>query len=222
MVHLPVYTKRSMDNLLASARSSTGLVGARTYTQETFKGPCGAYLAAIKYLNKNQPYIRAIRKKGSCNLQILKNVVDIDMGLKEPGISDFTRNLLRQIFAYATSEEGTLPASFYKVCKSENNVKTSDGVLAKLGYLPLIPSVEKVIKVSTTEISRDTTTGLPVKLLPYPKECVLRHNQEFYMGVKLLLPLVYDDGVNPSRNRRNILRIFFLKSLVVFIQSITS
>jgi len=192
VVSLPVQTKQGLERLIATSLSQTGLVGGSNHKVNDYSGPCASYVAALRYLTIYSPFYRPINKKKCCNLQIIKDTIDNDLGLKNPGVTDFTKNFVRQVLATATSHSGALPASFYKVAKTENKVSTLEGILAKLGYYPLVPSIQKVIKLSTISFETDAK-GVPMKIIDTPKENVLNRNQEHMMAVKLLLPLITED-----------------------------
>jgi hypothetical protein len=185
----PRTVKEGLERLLASARSNTGLVGMRTTTFKSgYKGPLPAILTAIRVLKRNLPLYRK-RSKDATNLQVLRDAVENEFGMKSPNFDDYIKSLLLQSFSHLTSElQKFYPASFFAVAKSENNVSSTEGLLAKLGYVKLLPSVNKLKFVSTQRFEKDEH-GKPKSVNREVKE-ELTPDQEFYAAVKLTLPLI--------------------------------
>jgi hypothetical protein len=90
---------------------------------------------------------------------------------------------------HMTSEIHTsFPASFYAAARSENDKTSSEGLLASLGYVKMIPSINKVKFVSTQNFEKDES-GKPIKVDRTNKE-QLKPDQEFHSACKLVLPLM--------------------------------
>jgi len=153
-----------------------------------FKGPMPALLAAMRVLKKNLSLYKRMSKK-SCHLQILRDAIENEIGTKSPGFDKFVRSLLLQTFSQMTApEQGFFPASFFAVAKSENVFTSTEGFLAKLGYVQLIPSLNKVKYVCTQKFEKDDD-GKPTSVSYQVKEG-LTHDQEFHSAVKILLPMI--------------------------------
>jgi hypothetical protein len=131
---------------------------------------------------------------------MLKDSVDFHFGLKEQGVSDFSKNFLRQVFALATRPDGLLPASFFAVTKSENGVSSHEGIMAKLGFVAINPSVNKIIN-SCTQNYKNKEDGTIFEVYTQ-KEETLPHDKNFHMGVKFLLPYISKrDDISSQLNR---------------------
>jgi hypothetical protein len=185
----------ALTNMSSAAVSISGLTGSRTFDLGRFKGPAQSYLVAIRLLNVKASLYKPVQRKKACNLAKLKDTLDHLLGLKEPGVLDFAKNFVRQILAIASTRKGALPASYYVATKSENNVTSQEGVLSKLGYTPIVPSVNKVIKIATAIISCDAN-GKATKAAFRDKKDTTELNRDSAntMGVKLLLPMISEDG----------------------------
>jgi len=136
------------------------------------------------------PLIRKCKPKAT-NVQQLKNIIDTEFGFTVPGSDEFVKTLVRQTLSLMTSQlSKSCPASFYAVAKSENNIKTTEGILAVLGYVFVLPSVNKCIQVSKLQFAIDEKGLATGFAKPREDKEELPHNQEFTMAVKLLLPLL--------------------------------
>jgi hypothetical protein len=190
VVKLPNSVKDCCDMLLKAARSSSGLVGAKTLkTEAGFKGPLPAMLCALRTLNRNLHLYRKTKSK-ACNLQSLKSMIDTEFGFTLPGSDPFVKSFIRQTLALATSVlNRSFPASYYACAKSENNVKTTEGLLAVLGYIQITPSVNKCLKISQVTF-KVNEKGQPLSYEKIDQDKELPQNTEFHMAVKCLLPLI--------------------------------
>jgi hypothetical protein len=186
MCHLPIKTLNGLKELVGSAKTLTGLVGGRTSKFDSgFKGPINSLVVAIRTINKYGYQYKKLTPKPT-NLQILKNSVDTQLGLNDPGVTPFTTNFVRQTLALACSPDGRLPPSYFAVTKSENNVSSTEGIMAKLGYVTVNPSCNKVIDVCSQNYKHGDA-GVITDVYT-EKECSLAHDKLFHAGVKLLLP----------------------------------
>lgn len=204
VIKFPVPVKNCCDKLLAASRSSSGLVGNRELKFDSgFKGPVQACLAALRTLNCKGHLFRKTKKKAT-NSQILKDTIDNELGFKQPGSDAFVKSLIRQIFGRMTSKlHASFPASFYAVAKSENGVATTDGIMAVLGYTPIVPQINKVNLVALTYYEKDKT-GKPIKAIPVDKKFEYPHDIQFQASVRLLLPLIgKNDDVGLSEQLKN-------------------
>jgi len=144
-------------------------------------------------LRKNLPYYRKL-SKASTHLQLLRDACNTAMCAKQPGIDEYAKDFVIQVLEIMTSEEMTrFPASFYAVAKSENNVKTTEGILASLKYISIIPKVDKVIHVSTRCFEYDKS-GQPIKVDGIEEGKEGPNNLQFHAAVKLLLPMLNKDS----------------------------
>jgi len=187
-IKMPVTVKSTCDSLLAAARSSTGQVGLRTVEYPSgFKSSLVGCICAQRVLRRN---ISMYRKKitKATNLQVLRDAVKIAFGFHQPAANPFIKSLILQTIGLMTAEDHRFfPASFYKACKEDNNVKTSEGILDRLGYSALLPAPNKVKFVSRQRFAHDEN-GKPIKGISGEEK--LPRNQEFHAAVKILLPLI--------------------------------
>jgi len=220
VIKLPKVVNDFMDKILKSAKSTTGLIGMRTHKFKSgFKSPVPGILCAIRVLRKNLPYYRKMNKD-STHLQLLKNACNTELGVGTPGIDEYAVNFVIQVLDVMTSEENLrFPASFYAVAKSENNVKTNEGILASLKYVSILPKVDKVIHVATRCFEYDEH-GQPTKVEGVSDGEVMKHDLQYQAAVRLLLPLLnkrddisYKDQVsNPERFLTEETQAFFKKN----------
>jgi len=197
VIKLPKTVKDCVDNLIKSAQSSSGLVGMKTYKFDNgFKGPMPALLCAMRILKKNLATYRKVSKK-AVHLEKLRDMVNSEFGFKNPGFNEYVRDLITQTLALMTSENQTFfPASFYACAKSENDKKTTQGLLASLGYVCIIPNPDKVKYIATRKIVLGDN-GAPSKIENVDKDKFLERDKEFEMGVKMILPLL--DGTRNTK-----------------------
>jgi hypothetical protein len=200
--HMTVKTKNALDEIIASARSSTGLVGGRTFKFESgLKGPASSLISAIRLFNKNSSVYKKLHKKPT-TLQVLKDSLNNFFGLKEPGVSSFAQLFVKQTLALATRPNNALPAPFGLALKSENNAKTDEGLMARLGYVRINVDVNKVVKVSRLTY----TVGENGKISDIGQSSTekkdLPHDKHFHAAVKILLPYVYK-GTESMKSQLN-------------------
>lgn len=191
VIKYPKLIKDFQENLLKSARSSTGLIlGMRTHTFKSgFKSPVPGILCAIRVLRKNLPYYRKL-SKDSTHLQLLRDACNTELGVGTPGFDEYAKDFVIQVLEHMTSDtHNRFPASFYAVARSENNVKTTEGILASLKYISILPKVDKVIHVCTRCFEYDKN-GQPTKVEGVSDGDVMRHDLQFQAGVRLLLPML--------------------------------
>eukprot|EP00537_Pseudo-nitzschia_pungens_P002917 CAMPEP_0172370892 /NCGR_PEP_ID=MMETSP1060-20121228/40256_1 /TAXON_ID=37318 /ORGANISM="Pseudo-nitzschia pungens, Strain cf. cingulata" /LENGTH=479 /DNA_ID=CAMNT_0013096345 /DNA_START=86 /DNA_END=1525 /DNA_ORIENTATION=+ len=184
--------KLALQHMVAASDSITGLVGSKSAELKPFKGPAQCYLVAIRILNRNSSLCKPAKRKSACNLNKLKDMLDTLMGLNIQGVEDFAKNFIRQTFALATTLESALPSSFYVATKSENNVTSTEGILAALGYMPICPSVNKLSKIATARIQHDEEGVARKVVLPKDKTLLNRDNAHL-AAFKLMLPMISED-----------------------------
>jgi hypothetical protein len=139
-------------------------------------------------LTKYQPFYRKRSKKECTTLQELKDVLDEAFGLRVQNTPELVKDFIRQVLNIAVSERNKLfPAPYYAVVKALNKSNSSEGLMANLGYTCIVPSVDKVIKLTTATFK--SVDGVAKEIIPMPKEeQTLNRDSEFVMGAKLLLP----------------------------------
>jgi hypothetical protein len=187
---LSVKTKNAMDELIASARSATGLVGGKTFKFDSgFQCPASGLLVALRTLNKHSPLYKKLAKKPTTS-QLLKDSLNSHFGLKEPGVSKFAQLLIKQTFLWATKSNSRLPAGYTACVKSENNCTSSEGIMAKLGFVRINPDVNKVIKVSKM-CYRTGENGVVTEVSqPTQDQVMLPHDKHYLSAVKMVLPFL--------------------------------
>jgi hypothetical protein len=192
VIGLPKVVNDTMKNLISAARSSTGLIGMKEHKFKSgFKGPMPALITAIRLLKRQLAYYRK-NSKDATNLQILRDSVETEFGFKQPGINQFVVNLIKQTLTIMTSEtQKHFPASFYAVAKSENKVQSSEGILAVLGYIKLLPKLNKLAFIASQTFETDDK-GKPTKV-DYENKEPLPRDGTFYAMCKLTLPLLHKD-----------------------------
>jgi hypothetical protein len=188
--HMSVKTKNAFDEIIASARSSTGLIGGKTFKFESgLQGPASSLLAAIRLHSKNSSVYKKIHKKPT-TLQILKDSLNNFFGLKEPGVSEFAQLFIKQTLSLAVRKGSRLPAAFSLGLKSENKVSSDEGLMAKMGYGRVNVDVNKVVKVSKLQYTTNSD-GRVTSVSQPPKETNdLPHDKHYHAAVKMLLPYV--------------------------------
>jgi hypothetical protein len=185
---LSVKTKNAMDELIASAKSATGLVGGKTFKLEPgLQGPACSLIAALRLLNRHAHRYVKIPKKKQCNTAVLRDALNSFLGLKEPGVSKYAVNLLKQCLNLVTKPTATLPAGFHTALKTENNAETQEALFGKMGYVCVNPAPHKVISVAKINFEH-TETGQVKELKPVEKGEFLRGGKHYHSAVKLLLP----------------------------------
>jgi hypothetical protein len=218
----PKTVKGAIDGLLKSARSSTGFVGMKTHKFENgFSAPLPGLVCAIRILKKHLPTYRKVSKK-AVHLEKLRDAVANEFGFKNPGFNEFVKDFLTQVLAQMTSEKQTFfPASYYACVKKENDKSTTLGILAKLGYVCIVPNPDKVKYVATRIVVKDEN-GAPTKIEGTDEEHSLERNKEYEAGVKLLLPLL-DASLNVKLKQqlKDPLRFLSIRSQV-YLKSMAS
>jgi hypothetical protein len=191
--------RKAMSEMTAACTSTTGLVGGKTMNLEQYKGPATAYLVALRALNLKGSLYKPVLRKKACNIQKLKDALDTLMGLKTQGVEDFAKSFIRQVLSIAATREQPLPSPYYTAAKTENNVSSTEGILAKLGYQPVVPSTDKIIKISTVVYKIDEN-GVPQSVEAPKDNMLLNRDKEHTAAVKLLLPMI---SVDPKVSLRD-------------------
>jgi len=185
---LPVKTRNAIGELLSAARSPTGNVGSGLLKLENIQCPLAGALAYLRTLTAYKPFVSKLTKK-VVTIEMIRMAIDQAVGIQSE-TAWYVKDYLRQTFNLMTSTTSSpFPASFYKVAKDLAGVKTSEGLLYKMGYQPLLPSVSKIVAVTTHTFSGDGSKESPIKLEPPPKECTLPQDKAYQAAVKILLPL---------------------------------
>lgn len=184
--HCTAKTKAAMDELIAAARSSTGLTGGQVLKFPSgLSGPACAIVAAIRCYNAYHPLFKKLSKKAT-TLNLLKDSLSNVFGLKDPNMSTFGSLFVRQTLGIATRPATMLPAGFGNALKSENKVTSPDGIMAKLGYVRINIDVNKVIKIAKLGFTQ--VGGKINDLSVDPKVEGLPHDKHYHSAVKMILP----------------------------------
>jgi hypothetical protein len=188
MCSMSVKTRNALQDLLAAARSPTGNTGSGLLKLGGIQCPLGGVLALLRTLTIHKPFVTKLSKK-AVTVEMIRLAIDQAVGL-QPETAWYVKDYLRQTFnLMASLKKSPFPAAFYKVAKDLTGVKSQEGLLYKLGYQPLLPSVSKIVAVTTHTSSGGQVKDSPVKLEMPPKECTLPHDKEYQAAVKILLPL---------------------------------
>jgi len=191
-VPLPAMVNNAITKMIASLRSPTGRAGFTTKKWENgLKTDLPAAIACQRTLIVNMPFIRKSSKK-CINLEMLRDYIDECFGLKTHGLSPVVKAYIRNIInLMCVAHNKYFPGNFMKSAKDYNNVKKSEGLLAKMGYVPLKPNVHKVITVATADISVENKGDKDKYVLTNPKTREpLAHDKHFQAAARLLLPMI--------------------------------
>jgi hypothetical protein len=120
----------------------------------------------------------------------LRDACNSELGVGTPGLDEYAKDFVIQVLEILTSDEmNRFPSSFYAVAKSENDVKTTEGILASLKYVSLFPKVDKVIHVATQWFEYDEN-GQPKSVEKLEEGEEASQNLQYQAAVRLLLPLI--------------------------------
>lgn len=198
----------ALKNLIACARTSSGETNMRVHTYDSgFKSALPGNLVAMKILKRDSTFYRKMPakldksgKKGKTpvvHLQKIRDVIDTELGFNQPGSDPYVRSLITQTFKQMTCEtQHWFPPAFWAHAKKKNgDCKSTEALMAKMGYIKLIPQPNKIVRVFTKRFEVNGE-GKPTKMVDLKKDELLTHNQEFRAGVKLVLPLLQSGKIS--------------------------
>jgi hypothetical protein len=152
---LPVKVRNKMRSIVASIKSQSGQIDLTEISlSDKVKTTLPGVIACLASLTKYFGYVRKCRSD-ACNLEVLKNALDLGFGLKEPGTSPFPIMWIRQTLSLITGLDSGLPSNFYKVARDTLKVKSIEGILFRLGYKPIQPSLAKIVALANLTFSEE-------------------------------------------------------------------
>lgn len=172
-VLLPTNMNRIMTNVIGAVDTSKGLYAGEVQKFPTgFEGNLVEILGSIKILKEN---ITSVRKrpggKDSNNRQKKSIVVTLNdlqdranllLNLKQEGMSPWIVSMIKGVLAESTKYTSHFfPGGFKYAVKDRNKVSTNEGILAKLGYVPVVPSTQKLREVMLTRVKPIVTSAVP-------------------------------------------------------------
>jgi hypothetical protein len=202
---LPTAINSLTTNMMASVESASGdYPGAAFVFKGGFKANLVEILAAIRLLRrqgsrlKRRPRLRLRDGKFAesivVNQDILKTTFNEKAGLKAAVASSYTGLLVRAVLAELTKVTNSdFPGRWVSTLKDTNDVTTNSGVLAKLGYVPIVADVHKLINVLNTKVIRtlDKTTVTNSVMAAYDFSKGEEYSyQEFRTAVCVSLPFI--------------------------------
>jgi hypothetical protein len=189
-IPLPQAIQTAMARLVTAAHSSEGFYpGEKIKFASGFIGGLPECLTALRVLHQNLPFVRK-NKKDTTNSEVLKQSINTAFTLKREGGNPFVDGFIKGVLREMTqTRESHFPASFFKTTKVCNKVTTTDGILQRLGYVPKMPSTQKVIQISSNFYSKkeDGTAKIELDTKDTPHD---NSHKEFGAAVKLLLPKI--------------------------------
>jgi len=200
---LSLHTKLTMEQFIASARSVTGYTGARSQKFESgLIATPQSLLVAMRVLNKHAGMYKKYHKRPT-TLQLMKDCLDASFGLKDPGVSKFAVLFIKQTLALATRANARLPSTYGNVLRRDNNCKSDESILAKLGYVRVNADPNKVIKITKLKYTvGDKGKVKEIHLLPSNSEGVAQ-DKIFHSAVKMLLPYLQKTSGETHKSQLN-------------------
>jgi hypothetical protein len=128
-------------------------MGDKHAFQPGFKGNLVELLAAVRLLRRYQGTLQSgVSSSGaklpSVTLESLRKTINLRSGILEPGVSDFTKIIVKAVFNELTKPNSKhFPGAWINSAKVSNNVKNNIGIVYKLGYECKVPNAGKVLQV---------------------------------------------------------------------------
>jgi hypothetical protein len=187
---LPEAVQTAMAKLVTAARSTEGFYpGEKIRFESGYVGSLPEVIAALRSLYQNSPFVRKTSAKAT-NAEILRESINTSFALKKQGGNPFIENFVKGVMRELTNTRDThFPASFFKAAKIANKVSSTDGILQKLGYVPKMPSTQKVIQIYSNFYSKKEEKEALIET-PTSKTPHENSHKEFGAAVKLLLPKI--------------------------------
>jgi hypothetical protein len=182
---LPAAIGKAMDSLMASAGTSRGLSADPPFKfKNGFEANLVESLAALRLLNTKRLFIRTKPAKKVAKgprppapipvtESDLRELILQKLGLKSPTlVVTLSINMLRwTINAMCSTHNRTFPGGYICAAKDRNGVKTNEGLLLRMGYVPKTPSGSSIISVFSTGTQEITKDGVKsIKLCDLDKK----------------------------------------------------
>jgi len=204
---MPAGIQRLLTGMVGSARSIDGSFAGTVYKMTTgVLMNLVEMLAAMKLLRDRAGLLRDYpASKGpdgkyhphpQTNLEVIKAKFNEESGLKAPGIPAYITNMVLSILAQLVKPTNKhFPGAWIHALKVRNGTKSSDAIVAKLGYKPIVVAPNKVLSVLLTKTEEKNSK---VSIVPKSKEMETAEDccdfREFRAGITLLLPLLTSRG----------------------------
>jgi hypothetical protein len=208
---LPAPIQRTLTGMIGSCHSKDGSFSGSIFEFKTkLKGNLVEILAAIKLLKdrsgklRNMPGTRdekgRILARPTLNLEDLKSKFNENSGLKAPGVPAYVTGLVTGLLSeLVKTTNPSFPGVWIHSLKSRNGVKSSDGIIAMMGYKPIVATPHKILKVFLSKTSKSGNKDI---IAPYDTTKSDKENspdyREFRAAVSLTLPLL-DTKSNMTR-----------------------
>jgi hypothetical protein len=210
-VLLPTNLNKTLTNVMGSVETSKGLYAGEVQKYPTgFEGNLVELLGAIKILKEN---ITSVRKKPGrkdkagkmhkspvVTLNDLQERVNVLLNLKQEGMAPWIVHYLKAVLGECTKYTSTFfPGCFKHAVKERNKVSTNEGILAKLGYVSVVPPTQKLratilSRVKVTSVEKDGKKSNRYSILEWSEKENSEFTQtdftEFRAGVCTLLPKI--------------------------------
>jgi hypothetical protein len=192
-VLLPAFQQRLLNDIVVAGSSSQGVSTSEVYTiKGSYKlNPC-EMLGCIKTLNSHYSVVRRAsgpKSRAPEHLEVseLREAYNTHCGLKAQN-AGWVLDFIKETLAYSVrpTTEG-FPGGFIHAAKVRLGAKTSDGLLLKLGWVPLAPSLSKLTTVLRNTVA--TNEAGKISLASLPTDAVMDYS-EHRTAVALCLPRI--------------------------------
>jgi len=212
-VSLPAPLAIVMSKMTAAIRHPEGDYPEQPYkTKGSFIGNPVELLAALRLLKIYAGKLRAPLKKrnregklvspNTCNQEYLKTCFTTSSGLAQVKSSFWSKNIFYQILAELVKATNPhFPGVWLHAARARNSVTTNDGILMRLGWMPIAADPHKTMEVFTT-YCREGQKGKKELFRPdFQKgESIEPSFGEFRAAVLLTLPYLKDSS-EPIRSQ---------------------
>jgi hypothetical protein len=215
--HLTQAQNKMIDSLVAAIQSSRGLFAGETHK---FKNGCEANLieamALLRVLQTKSNFMRQKPQKKvisgprppALNPVVSNDLRDLiydKLGFKTNSVLSYGGLFLKWLINTACSVHcKSFPGSFMFAAKVRNNTKSTEGLLVRMGYVPLAPSGTSLVSVIMTKTKSDEKDPKPVLIEANEKEFPEGISfREFRTALVLALPKLSIGDERPMKAQLN-------------------
>jgi hypothetical protein len=196
--HLPGAIGAWMNALVSSKQSIKGMYPGDTIkVSDKIKLSLPEILAAVHLLRVHSSLIRKkpdVRGKDGkttrpyiVNPEILRDLANQYCGLKADSTPPFIKRVVKGVFAEVTKRGNYMPGVWIHALKERLGSKTTEGALAELGWIPVVPTYHKIV---STLSSRLDESKKKIISLDFSDEGSDASFVEIRAATILLLPMV--------------------------------
>jgi len=163
---LPTTINKFMTSMIGACSSSKGYFAGEVYRFATgFEANLYEILGAMRILRINGDEVRRRPNRGKEVLPLttfedLREMFNTKSGLSAQNLPAYGVKLVKAVLSFTVKPHmKTIPTTMIYAVKGRNKVATTDGVLAKLGYVPIIPNMNKVKMVLFTSVEVEEDLG---------------------------------------------------------------